>query len=470
MISYFRLNDPYRLIGIFIVLVLLRLPVLLSDDMLTLPEFSAMLLGERMAEGSMLYMDVWESTAPLSAWVYMVMTYMFGRSQVAFQLVALIVVAYQSYLFNRMMISVKAYKENTYVPGLVYALLMSLFFDFYSLSPLLLSTTFLLMSLHKLFVNVELRDKKDDGMLSIGLYLGIAVLFYLPSLVYGIATLLILSIFLGASLRYYLLMVYGLLIPLLFLGCYYFYYGALGNLYSCYFLPVLTFHKDYLMELRSLALVYASPIVFLAIAILRMNQKLRLTNFQSRLVQAMLVWLFFSLVALLFVTEFSPSVTILLVPSTAFFIAHYFLLLRKLWIRELSFVTMTTLIVFVNLGTVFGFSPTKDWIDFEGLLVRESPWSAVSRDKKILVLGNSQEAYQDSQSVTPYLDWYLSSQVFTQLGYYDNLTHIYIHLMESRPELIIDESGVMPAVLHKMPQLMNRYKKNGDGITYSLTD
>ncbi len=84
MISFFRLNDPYRIIGIFILLLLIRLPALLGFVPLLQPELGWMLLGESLAEGRILYEGVWDNTGPFSAAVYWFMNLLFGRSQLAF--------------------------------------------------------------------------------------------------------------------------------------------------------------------------------------------------------------------------------------------------------------------------------------------------------------------------------------------------------------------------------------------------
>jgi hypothetical protein len=70
LLGYFRINDPYRLVIIFILLLILRLPYLISSEWLSIPELKWMLIGERMNDGAMLYVDIWDDIAPLSALVY----------------------------------------------------------------------------------------------------------------------------------------------------------------------------------------------------------------------------------------------------------------------------------------------------------------------------------------------------------------------------------------------------------------
>jgi hypothetical protein len=80
LLGYFRINDPYRLVIIFILLLILRLPYLISSEWLSIPELKWMLIGERMNDGAMLYVDIWDDIAPLSALVYKGINFAAGRA------------------------------------------------------------------------------------------------------------------------------------------------------------------------------------------------------------------------------------------------------------------------------------------------------------------------------------------------------------------------------------------------------
>ena len=131
MLTFFRLNDPYRLIVIFLLLLAMRIPAMIGPYEITVPELSYMLVGEKFSEGSKLYSEIWENMAPLSAIVYGIIDFIFGRSVVAYQIIAWLFVCFQVFLFNRLLLLNKVYNENTYIPGFIYALLMSFFSDFF---------------------------------------------------------------------------------------------------------------------------------------------------------------------------------------------------------------------------------------------------------------------------------------------------------------------------------------------------
>ncbi|NJN28475.1 MAG: hypothetical protein HC819_22135 [Cyclobacteriaceae bacterium] len=178
MLGYFRINDPYRLLIIFIVLTLFRLPFLISPDWQTIPELSWMIVGERLNEGALLYVGIWDDLGPLSAIAYRLTDFVFGRSHLSFQILGLLIYFFQVFYMNYIALKHKMYNENNYLPALFYGILGLLFFNIIMLSPQLLGLTFVLLSLNSLFNHIETRNKTDGNLLNIGLYIGIASLFF----------------------------------------------------------------------------------------------------------------------------------------------------------------------------------------------------------------------------------------------------------------------------------------------------
>ncbi len=96
-----------------------------------LTELKWMVIGERLADGSNLYVDVWDNLAPLTGAAYRLIDELFGRSPLTNHIIALLLVFIQAFIFNNIMLKHRAYNESTYLPALVYAIFMNLFYDFY---------------------------------------------------------------------------------------------------------------------------------------------------------------------------------------------------------------------------------------------------------------------------------------------------------------------------------------------------
>jgi len=457
LLALFRLNDPYRLILIFFVLLGFRLPFMISPELLTIPELNYMLVGEKMSGGATLYDGIWDNIAPLSAGVYMIIDFLFGRSQNAYLWGSLFVTFFQCYLFNKLVLDNKAYNENTYVPGLIYGVFMSLFFDFLTLSPVLIGQTFLLMALNNIFSHIEFRAKRDEKILNIGIYLGLAALFYLPFIIFGVATLLIFMFFTGTVGRRYMLMFFGFLLPLLITGTYFLVEGRIFDFIYSFIDPLIALNKVVYLDFKSTLILFAAPVLFLIVAFFKILQKGRFNNYQARLTQVMFVWMVFAMLFVLLATQHSPSIYMVFVPALAFYICHYLLVIRNRILAEIALLIILTLTILLNHGTRYDFFITRKLVNLENYLVKEGDEKL--KDKKVLILDNNLEPYINCQHATPFLDWSIVEELFTNLDYYDNQVTIYNGFKNDMPDIILDPKGVMPDLFDKIPVLAANYKK-----------
>ena len=437
---------------------------MLNDHTLTLPELNHMLVAEKLNEGATLYDGVWDNIAPLSAGVYMLIDALFGRSQLAYQIIALLLVAFQALIFNRVLLISKAFNENTYIPGLLYALLMSFFFDFTTLTPILMGITFLLLALNNIFGHIEFRAKQDEKILNIGLYLGVAYLFYLPNLIFGVAALLIFAVFTGTIARRYILMLFGFMLPMAMTATYFLFNGRLGVFIYNFLDPLINYDIEQYISFRDILIIFSVPLVLLIFALIRVTQRARFTNYQTRLVQAMFVWTLFSLIFIFISGVFAPNTFMIFVPSVAFFVSHYLLLINKRWIAEIVFSIFFFSVILFNLGTFFKFFFTADMVTYTDYIVKNNnSWDG----KRMLVLGDDMSPYVEAYPATPFLNWQLSEELFRNPEFYDNLTILQKGFSGDIPDIILDINGVMPPVFEKLPGLKVRYEQRGSN-TYFL--
>lgn len=431
-----------------------------SDGHLTIPELDNMLVGEKLSEGADLYDEVWENIAPLSAGVYMIVDYLFGRSQNAFYWLSLFFVFFQCFLFNRLLLINKAYNENTYVPGLIYGLLMSFFFDFLTLTPVVMSQTFILLALNNIFSHIEFRAKRDEKILNIGIYLGVASLFYLPNIIFALAALVVFIFFTGTVLRRYLLLVFGFMLPLLLVATYFLLTDRFADFIYSFINPIIAFKNQHYIDLVPTLILFALPLLLLLASFVRINQRARFTNYQTSLTQVMFVWMIFCALFVLISNQHSPNIYIVFVPSVAFFLSHYLLLIRRRLVTEVIFTLFLAGVVLVNLGTSFNFFFTSKYITFNDYLTGNP--SKALQDKKVLVLDDDLNPYLNAKPATPFIDWNMSKSLFSNLDYYDNQVIIYEGFKKDMPEVIIDPNDVMKNVFEKIPAIANKYRKSGN--------
>lgn len=435
--------------------------------MLTLPELSYMLVGEKIVDGSLLYAQIWDNIAPLSASVYAMLDYFFGRSQLSYQIVAYLLTCFQVLTFNRMLISAKAFPENTMIPGLIYGTMATVCYDMVTLTPFLLGLTFILLAFKKLFSHIEVRAKYDEDILYIGLYIGLASLCYLPFCLFTLTVLFILTLFTATTTRRYMLTLYGFLLPCLLASAYFYLTNRLEAFIYSYFSPFTLTGRTWHISLKDALRLFVAPLAFWLPALFKTLFEARLTNYQSRLARTVLVWTITAFFFIFIADQNSPAVFMVIIPPIAFYITHYFLMKRKGIAAELSFLLFAGLSISTYFLTLSD-SWFNDYFDDEKYLVKQEEYREYD-NKKLLVLSSDIDPYFNAQPATPFLNWQLSKPLFTHLNYYDNLTILYTGIKRDWPELIIDPDHIMEKVLAKMPELAKMYTVDANG-NYQLRE
>jgi len=450
------------MIGIFLLLFLIRLPVFISDGFLTIPELNWMLIGEKLAAFQLPYIGVWDNVAPLSALTYGLIDLMFGRSQLAYVVIATLLVTYQCSIFNGFLLGSKAYNENTFVPALVYGLLASCFFDFFTLSPVLLSFTWVLLAIRVVFYQVD-SPLQDVNILTAGLLLSLAALFYLPSAVFLCSILFAFILFANLTLRQYLLLIYGSCLPIVFVALIFYWLDGFSPFVRQYLLSYFNLEPIHTMGLFSLLFIGFVPLIFFLIALFRVTQEsIRYNNHQTRLQQVMLAMLGGGLLILMLDKERSAHHLLFIVPPLAFYITHYFLNIERIILAEALMSLLLIYVVMVNYGALYEFFGIDTITKSKQLLVQPTPYDDQVQGKKILMLGENLNVYKNAQLATPYLDWQLSAPKLREVDYYDNLSQVYVNFSNDMPEIIIDETQTMPPLLSRIPKLKAAYQKQGN--------
>ena len=174
----------------------------------------------------------------------------------------------------------------------------------------------------------------------------------------------------------------------------------------------------------------------------------------------MLMFTGMGILSVMLCKEFSIYQLIFVVPGLAFFSSHYLLLLKR-WVVAESITLIICGVLMLNM-----LFPLKEWlfidefVSYDQLIASESPYREITTGKKILVIGDHVELYQDARLATPYLNWQFSQKHLENLDYYDNLTEAFINFSENLPEVIIDEKNVVGRLFDKMPTIALKYSQH----------
>jgi len=458
LLRFFRINDPYRLLGIFVVVILISLPLFIDPVRITLDELKLFVLGEALNQGKSLYAEVLTSTPSLAAWISGWIDLIFGRSQMANHVLSLIIIFFQLSFFTIILINSRTHHENTYLPALIFGVLAFFSFDVISLSNELLASTMLLFVLNNLFKEIEFRIQRDEIVLNLGLYVGLASLLVFSYALYLPGVIIILAIFTRLSMRKIFLVIFGFMLPHGFLMMFYYMKGSYASLIENFYWANFNLNNESSMSGFSLLVLGAVPILFLLLSFFMLNREARLTKYQSQLSQIMFLWILLALAEVAISPSLKPHQLITCIPPLSYFISHYILLIRRkilaeftLWLFVISLVATMYLARYNRISSV----------NYSSLFPKNSAYGQI-RGKRVLILGSDWGMFETNVMATGFYDWKLTKPVFTELDYFENVVQINKALDEDAPDVIVDEESKMNDVFKRIPGLHARYRHEGN--------
>lgn len=465
MLRYFRINDHYRLIGLFVLLSFLCLPVFLDSAQITLPEVESIVLGEKVAEGFSLYNEIIDSTPPLAAWFYGFCDWVFGRNLTGRHIFAFIILFIQSAFLGFFLIGKKALPENTFIPSVIFSVLTLISFDVLSLTAEVAALGFLLLAVNALLTEIEFRVQRDETILSMGLFIGIGTLINFSYVIYLPGFLIMLMLFTRNIPRKYLLFLSGFMLPHLMLFATYYMQGHSAELWHRFYIPNLSFAEVSLISIKSLMVLCSAPLLYLVISLFILNRDAHLTKYQSQVYQAMVIWFIVALIQVYFSPNFRPQSLLPLAPPVSFFFTHFLLLIKKKRIAELYL--WIILVGSVSIAYMARYQKIVP-VDYTHLWVKES--SRPVSDKRVLVLADEPGVFIKNRIAPAFLNWPLTKEIFDGPQFYENVILVNRYFENDPPEIIIDPENRMEKFFDRIPRLKSKYTKSENGFWVSVNN
>lgn len=422
-------------------------------------ELKFLLLGERLGDGFIMYKDAYDYTSPLSAFVYKWLDFVFGRSRGVHHFVSSILICINATTLNLLLIRNRAYQENNYLPGLFYILFSFAIPDFFALSPQLMSSTFIILALNNVFRRVD-NQASDELFLFAGIYLGVATLFYLPSIVFFIVFLIALIAFSTAILRRLTLYLYGSLIPLLIaFGYFYWVDGADYLMEAVFGRGILSDRVFYVSGSVFWSFLFL-PAIWLLLSFIQTFSRAKLGIYESKILQIMILFGMAGVVCILIDVEFSPNQIVLFLPLIAYFMTHLVISLKR---RAVKFI-VPYLIILSLLPAQYYFVYSRQ---STMPIAREVAWGF--SNKKMMILDDELNGYLNQRIASPFIDPKLSKDNLVYLDYYKTASELYTALAKNPPEVIIDNWGVMDRIFYRFPLLEERYRVGSSNRYYLIS-
>jgi len=457
MLRFFRFNDPYRLLFVLLTILVLGIKAEIEFPGITLPELKGTLVGEMMADGKQMYSEVWDPMPPISAFVQYMLDIPFGRSTLPRHILTWAFILFQAAFFGILLINNRAFTEGGYLPSFLFALLCFFSFDTVSLTREIIGSTLLLLAINNILKEIEFKTQRDETIHNLGFYLGLASLSSFSYVIFFIGTAILLFLFTRVNARRFGLFVFGFLLPHLLMNAWYYWNGKLDLLWTNFYFVNLDFNAQALVSTKSMLLLGLIPLIYFFFALIMTRRDARLTKYQSQILQVMLLWLVFGLIEVYLTQLRTPQSLLVCVPPFAYFISHYFLLIKRkaiaeimLWLFLMGIVTMGSLSVRQKFQS----------IDFSKMFITENSQLKV-KEKKITVLDSGLSLYVSNKPAGFFLDWNLARPVFEKPDFYQHILIIADAFEKDPPAIIFDPNNLMPRFMKYLPEVEVKYKREG---------
>ncbi|PWJ39416.1 hypothetical protein [Sediminitomix flava] len=425
------------------------------DTPLTNQELMQFLIGDALSNDKSLYIDLWTTYPPLSAWFHELVFNISQGTSWGYELFSVLLILIQAFTFNSLLQANEAYNEKTNIPGLLYCIFMLLSPDFTSLPPVLIGLTFLLPALGH-----SLRPDENNSpsiAFRTGIWLGIAYLAFAQSIWFLLMGIIVNIIYGNGSIRIITAKLYGFFFPVSAIAIYQFFFGDITAFFDQFILGSFSIKKHILHSFEEMFALGVFPAVWLTFAIFKIFSERNYINFQVNIQQIFLFWLMAASVAIMTSSSYAIHQFALFVPVIAFFISHQLLLIRRTWIAETIFTFGTLTILLIGIWSVKPDSPLQKFITYENMNVKKAKWQNLG--EKIWVTGGAIEYYEGNHVSLPYIQWDLASKELTPPFAYESLSSIQRKFMKDMPQIIIDKENIIPILFEKIPLIASKYEQ-----------
>ena len=420
-----------------------------------------MVLGERLSEGYLLYVDVIDDTGPLSAGVFTGLHLLFGRSPIAYILLGKIFVLVQIYSWNSTLIKYRVFDENTYLPAIVMAALFHFSFDLMYLSPTLLGSTFLLLAFGQLFSHTVLQKESSESTLLIGIYGGLATgfhwnfVFFLPFL---ILTGLAISSF---TVRQLFLSIMGFLLPILLILVFYFWKDGLEHALQVW--PMVFSYPNYGYQPSLSWLAPGAFPILLALIGFAISSFFRgATINQQKQRQLIIIWLLFSAGLFFLVKNNASYQLVVFLPAMTYFISQFFLLFNWTLLVKPAFFGLVLVLPLWTLN----YWTTRTAVD-TSYFVAAIDEITLPKKTGVMVLEKDPSPYLYKTLDGPFLNYNMSMRYLKKEKTLQQKAQVFQMVRRQKPQQVLDKDGLFKDLLDELPALKEFYIETSPGV-YSI--
>jgi hypothetical protein len=261
----------------------------------------------------------------------------------------------EAFLLNYIIYEHHILTKRSWLPALLFIVLSACTPDLLWLHPEHIAGLFVLCALHFLLGTYRM-DKSFGQVFNSGILIGIALLFYLPSIVFLIFSIVAVLILRPFIWREWIILILGSAIAPVYAGVYFFWHDELRTVTENVILNPIR-HRDFFLKL-SVEYYFLTAMIGLLLFVAggRFLAGAGTTTLKTKKGVSVMVWfLFFSALTILPAQNFAVAGFLFTIYPLALFISNYFLVARRIWLAETIFILLLTSILFsyaMHLGWV----------------------------------------------------------------------------------------------------------------------
>ena len=263
----------------------------------------------------------------------------------------------EGFLLNYIIYEHHILTKRSWLPALLFVILSGCTPGLLWLNPQLVAGFFILGALHFLLGTYRM-DKAFGQVFNAGILIGIATLFYLPSILFlffAIAALLILRPFIW---REWIILILGSTVAPVYSGVYFLWHDELKHISTTVITnPII--HRNFFLKLPSEYYFLSAMIgLLLFVASGRFLSGAGTSTLKTKKGISVMLWfLLISILTLLPAQNFFIGGFLFTIFPIAFFVSNYFLVARRIWLAETIFLLL--------LGSIlFSYAMNLKWIVF----------------------------------------------------------------------------------------------------------
>lgn len=263
----------------------------------------------------------------------------------------------QAFLLNYIIYHHHILIKRSWLPALMFVVLTACTPGLLWLHPQLIAGLFLLGALHFLLGTYRM-DKAFASVFNVGILIGFATLFYLPSIVFLLFALITIILLRPFIWREWVIMILGSTIAPIYAGVYFFWNDQLHYVtHEIILNPIL--HRDFFLKLPFEFYFLTAMIgLLLFVSAGRFLSGAGTSTLKTKKGISVMIWfLVFSLIAVLPAQNNAVAGIIFAIYPMSLFISNYFLLARRIWLAESIFI-----LLLVSIGISYALN--LNWISF----------------------------------------------------------------------------------------------------------